>query len=324
MCITINILLFIQVRSFPEIDYIEEETMATGDQNPSLPWHMDRTDERRYPLDQSYQPIGNGEGVDIYVLDSGVNYFHSEFENRAKFPGYDPMDVFESELPSRFGQDCHGHGTHVASLAAGRTFGTARKASIYSVRVLNCENFGPWTTVLDGLDYVARVIQERDRPAVVSMSLSGGFMQSVNTAVQSLHARGIPVIVAAGNSQADSCPRTPAGSPYVITVAGSADGDGIYTFTNHGPCVDIFAPGQSILAADHTCSSCSKFLSGTSMSTPKVSGVVAIHLQREPWLTVEDIRDRLTGDSTKGALNLGPLPAETREITPNRLLYISG
>ena len=61
--------------------------MATGDQDPALPWHVDRTDQRRLPLDRLYQPIGDGEGVDVYILDSGVNYRHEEFENRAKYAG---------------------------------------------------------------------------------------------------------------------------------------------------------------------------------------------------------------------------------------------
>ena len=232
--------------------------------------------------------------------------------------------MFEGTSPPRLGLDCHGHGTHVASLAGGKTFGTAKKATIYSVRVLNCENFGPWTTVLDGLDYVSRVVQERNRPAVISMSLGGGFTQSVNTAVRNVNALGIPVIVAAGNHQGDSCPRSPAGSPFVITVGGSANGDRIYTFTGFGPCVDIFAPGSSILAADHTCVTCSKFLSGTSMSTPMVSGVAAIHLQREPFLTPAELRDRLTGGSTKGALNFNGIPVDFRASTPNQLLHITG
>ena len=159
----------------PEIDYIEEETMATGAQ---LPWHLDHIDQWSRPHDQFYHPIGDGEGVDIYILDTGVDYNHNEFENRAKYAGYDPMDVYRSD--ARIGTDCNGHGTHIASIAAGRTYGVAKKANIYSIRVLDCDNSGAWSTVLEGMDYAAQVIEERGRLAVVSMSLGGNKTQTVS------------------------------------------------------------------------------------------------------------------------------------------------
>ena len=293
--------------------------MAHGDQ---LPYHVDRIDQLTLPLDNLYRPFGNGEGVDIYILDSGVRYDHDEFERRAKYPGYDPTDNFEST--SRRGLDCHGHGTHVASLAAGKTFGVARGANVYSVRVLDCSNAGPWSVVLDGLDYVTRVIAQRMRPAVVSMSLSGGFTRSVNDAIQTVHSRGITVVVAAGNQFGDACQRTPASSPYAITVAGSASGDGIYGFTNYGRCVDIFAPGSNIQGADRQCGSCSKVISGTSMSTPMVSGACAIHLQREPLLRPDALKTRLVDTAVAGRLDLRSIPADFRSSTPNRQLYITG
>lgn len=308
-----------QIRSTPEIEFIEEETMARGDQ---LPYHIDRIDQVALPLDNSYQPLGSGEGVDIYILDSGVRYDHGEFENRAKYPGYDPTDNFEAT--SRRGLDCHGHGTHVASIAAGKTYGVARGANVYSVRVLDCTNAGPWSVVLDGLDYVTRVITERKRPAVVSMSLSGGFTRSVNEAIQTVHSRGITVVVAAGNQFADACQRTPASSPYTITVGGSASGDGLYGFTNFGRCVDIFAPGSNIQGADRVCTSCSKVISGTSMSTPMVSGVAAIHLQREPLLTPDALRTRLIDTASANRLDFRSIPFNFRSSTPNRQLSMTG
>lgn len=301
------------------IDFIEEETMAHGDQ---VPVHLDRIDQTALPLDNSYQPIGTGKGVDIYILDSGLMYDHDEFENRAKYSGYDPTDNFGGTR--QLGLDCHGHGTHVASLAAGKIYGTAREATVYSVRVLNCDNEGPWSVILDGLDYMLRVTAERRRPAVVSMSLSGGYTRSVNDAIQTLHSKGVMIVVAAGNQFIDACQRTPASSAYALTVGGSAPGDGLYGFTNFGRCVDMFAPGTNIHGADRRCTSCSKVISGTSMSTPMVSGVAAIHLQREPMLTPDALKDRLIDTAIINHVDFRSIPSQYQFITPNRHIRVVG
>ena len=304
----------------PEIEYIEEETMATGDQS-TTPWYLDRL-QMRFPRDGEYQPIGNGSGVDIYILDTGINYNHTEFEGRALYSGYDPADnYYDMQL---YGEDCRGHGTHVSSIAAGMTYGVAKGARIYSVRVFNCTNPTPWSVIMDGIEHAGLVIPQRGRPAVVSMSFGGDVLQSANTIVENLIAQGIPVVVSAGSNRIDACLKTPASAPSVITVGGSSIGDGLYTETNYGSCVDIFAPGSSILGADYTCQNCSRFLSGTSFATPMVSGVVAIHLERNGSLTPPEVKARLINDATVNSLNFNSIPSSFRMATPNRLLYIDG
>lgn len=299
---------------------MEEETIARGSQQ--VPWHLDRIDQLELPLDQKYLPIAGGSLVDLYILDSGINFAHEEFESRAKYSGYDPMDVHLQE--NRRGSDCHGHGTHVASLAAGKTYGVAKGVRVYSVRVLDCDNSAPWSVVLSGIDHVSQVVAQRGRPAVVSLSLGGSYFRTVNDAMQELYNEGIFSASSAGNDQSDACQKSPASSSYTFTVAGSSISDGIYTFTNFGVCVDIFAPGQGVRGADHQCSTCSKVLSGTSMSTPIVSGVAAILLSLEPLLKPQALMDRLSGSAVENTLSFSSIPAAYRFQTLNKLLQVTG
>ncbi len=320
----------------PAVDYIEEEGFATGDTTGNvLQWHLDRLDQATYPLDLSYAPIGDGEGVDIYILDSGINFNHSEFDYRAKYVGYDPVDEYTlndvENLPDNYqrqnGRDCHGHGTHVASLSAGRTYGTAKKATVYSVRVLQCNNAAPWSIVLDGLDKVLEQAQRTKRPSVASLSLSGNFYRSVNDAVAGVVRGGVHVVVAAGNGGLDSCSLSPASSSSAITVGGSSNGDGFYLLgsgSNFGSCVDIFAPGETIVAADWKCKDCSKTLSGTSMATPIVSGVVAVHLSRHPMASPHQIKQKLIDEALLGVLSFDGVIDSFHENTANRLLHMNG
>ena len=249
-------------------------------------------------------------------------YNHEEFGNRAKFSGYDPMDEFLNE--TWHGGDCHGHGTHVASNAAGVKYGVAKKATLYSVRVLDCNNRGAWSVILYGMDHAMQIIAERKRPAIVSMSLAGPSTRFVNEAVNILHSSGIPVVVAAGNNDLDACRFSPASAPNAITVGASADGDELPYFTNYGSCVDIFAPGADILGASHRCSDCSQIWDGTSFACPLVSGAAAILLQQQPLLTPDEIFKQLVSLSTNNALNFSTIPFPYSELTPNRALYIPG
>lgn len=302
--------------------------MAFATQDTNLPWYLDRlhqqTSNRR--LDYHFAPMDTGEGVDIYILDTGINYNHDEFEGRAKFGGYDPVDSYHDDEPPQRGSDCQGHGTHVSSLAGGKTYGVARKANLFSVRVLDCNNFAPWSVVIDGIDYTARTVMERKRPAVVSLSLGGYYQQAANDAVDKFRELGIPVVVAAGNGKISACRTSPASSHTVITVGATNSSDNLYwyensnTGSNYGPCVDIFAPGDYIVAANHSCNSCSKVLSGTSMAAPLVSGIVALYLQRQPLLSPDQIKEKLTSCALKDVLKFDQLQNDESRVTTTNLL----
>ena len=165
------------------------------------------------------------------------------------------------------------------------------------------------------------------RPAVITMSLSGSYHQSVNDAITALHRKNIPVVTVAGNGETDCCSRSPASSAHAITVAGTRLGDGLYRAgqgTNFGRCVDVFAPGEMVTGASHVCWNCSKKLSGTSMAAPIVAGIVAIHLGRAPLMTARQVKERIVNDSLVGVVSFQGMPSNYRPLTPNLLAQVPG
>ena len=243
-------------------------------------------------------------------------------EGRAKYSGYDPIDNYNDT--NLEGRDCHGHGTHVASLAVGNVSGLARCATVYSVRVLDCNGRGPYSVIIDGLNYAALRIKDSNRPAVIVMSLGGSFSSSLNQVVTNVVNQGIPVVTSAGNNRGNACTRSPASNPGVITVAGTTIGDFINYNTNAGSCVDIFAPGAYVTAASHTCSTCSctKVVSGTSMAAALVSGAVALLLEKDPLFFPSNISDKLKENCLKNAINFIFLENSYKSNTNNCFLHI--
>ncbi|XP_077998758.1 extracellular serine proteinase-like [Glandiceps talaboti] len=298
------------IRAYSEVDYIEADTVIHAYDyvhEDVGSWGLDRIDQRNLPLDDNYNPAGDGTGVDVYIFDTGIRYDHEEFEGRAK-PFF---DAFEEPAPNG---DCHGHGTHCAGTIGGRTYGVAKNVNLWGVRILNCNGTGSSLHTLIGMEEVYAVAST---PAVISMSIGGNFSATINLAVNFLADAGFTIVVAAGNSNGPACTESPASSPQVITVASSGNTDEISWFSNYGECVDIFAPGERITSAYISSPTSLAVLSGTSMATPHVSGAAAIVLQLNPSLSPEEVKQVVMSSATPCHIT-----GDIKESV-NLLLYIS-
>ena len=313
-----------KISKMQEVSFIERDKLVRGASRDHLSWALDRLDQRWLPLDQYYQPTGTGAGVDVYVVDSGINYSHKEFQGRAFFTGFDRVP---GENKSRSGSDCHGHGTHVASVIGGRKYGVAKNVTLYSARVINCYRQGYVSDLFNALRLVAQRIIHNRRPAVINLSLITGRSPYIDGAMETLYKWGIPVVAGAGNGGNDACNYSPANSKYVLTVAVSSSDDTPYltrSGTNFGRCVDIFAPGENVLGASLRCNHCSKTSSGSSMATAIVSGVLALYLEREPSLTVQQLFDKVLNDSTNGVIDMtvDGVPGQLKNQTTTKLVNV--
>ncbi|WKD34032.1 S8 family peptidase [Streptomyces xanthophaeus] len=292
------------------VQSVPRPSNAPGTRAPSNSWGQDRIDQEKLPLDNSFTVEGNGAGVTAYILDTGIDYQHAEFggpdATRATF-GFDAVD------DGRNGQDCQGHGTHVAGTVAGATYGIAKKASLVSVRVLGCDGTGTWSGIIAGLDWVAKNAKQ---PAVLNASLGGERSDAVNNAADAVTDAGVLPVVAAGNSAKDACGVSPASAGKVFTVAASNQWDEETSFSNWGQCVSVYAPGEAIVSAKLGGGSVA--LNGTSMAAPHAAGVAVLYKGKNPKATPEEIAEFLESESTKDVLSsLSP-------ASPNKLLFTAG
>jgi subtilisin family serine protease len=258
-------------------------------------WGLDRTDQRALPLDGQIARAGSGAGVNVYVIDTGVYASNAEFAGRV-VPGYTAVS------DGRGTTDCHGHGSHVAGTVAGNTFGFANQATIVPVRVLDCFGSGSTSGVIGGINWMINH-HVAGQPAVANLSLGGAYDYATNDAIERAVADGITVVVAAGNESTDSCSKSPASAPNAITVGATASDDSRAFYSNFGACIDIFAPGSSIISAGISSTTATAQMSGTSMASPHVAGVAAIILGNAKGLSPAQVDARLTADASVGIVS---------------------
>ncbi|MFF6846280.1 S8 family peptidase [Streptomyces antimycoticus] len=271
------------------------------------PWGLDRIDQPDRPLDGAYTaPGGGGRGTTIYVIDSGVRTSHEDFGGRAR-SGWDFVD------DDPVAEDGNGHGTHVAATAAGTRYGVAKKAAIVAVRVLDDRGEGTIAQVLAGMDWVLRHAR---RPAVVNLSLGSAAATPLpewDAAVRTGIAAGLVFTVAAGNQDRPAASFSPGRVPGALTVGSTDRADRRSGFSNWGPGIDLFAPGDRIVSASNAGDTATRTLSGTSMAAPHVAGAAALYLAGHRFATPAQVGAALIAGASRGRVR------DAGAGSPNRL-----
>ncbi|OAA36079.1 subtilisin-like serine protease PR1H [Metarhizium rileyi] len=336
-----------KVRNHPDVEYVERDTIARilrpvsseesvqedckPETEKSAPWGLARVSHRESlsfgTWNKYLYAAEGGEGVDAYVIDTGTNTEHVDFEGRAKWGKTIPTGDAD--------EDGNGHGTHCSGTIAGKKYGVAKKANVYAVKVLRSNGSGSMSDVVKGVEFAAtqhgkQVQSAKDgkrkgfKGSVANMSLGGGLSPSLDAAVDAAVEAGIHFAVAAGNDNADACNYSPAHAKYPVTVGASTMDDSRAYFSNFGKCTDIFAPGLNIQSTWIGSKYAVNTISGTSMASPHICGLLAYYLSLQPAsdseysvapITPKKLKDTLIEISTRDVLS--DIPKDT----PNKLAW---
>ncbi|ORX82452.1 subtilisin-like protein [Basidiobolus meristosporus CBS 931.73] len=295
-----------------DVEYIEAEQVFTisGSQSSPPSWGLPRVSQRaRNPNAPYTYPDNAGSGVDVYIIDTGINVRHSDFGGRASLP----VSFINGEAVD----DLNGHGTHVAGTVGGTAYGVAKKVNLIGVKVLSGAGSGSTSGIIAGVNWVAQRARSSGRRSVANMSLGGGNSEALKAAVNAAVQAGVSFIVAAGNESQDACNVSPANASGAFTVAATTVSDTAASFTNYGQCVNIAAPGKDITSAWIGGTTATNIISGTSMASPHVAGVAALYLAQGDVATPQSVYNALSARATKNIIT------GLRSGTPNLLVYNS-
>lgn len=300
--------------------YDIEEDQQVNLESVSVPWHLDRIARKKLPLNNSF-PFSNKHSchansdvtIDTYIVDTGIQIEHPQFENRATW-GANFADDQDT--------DCNNHGTHVSGLIGSKDYGACVDANLIAVKVLDCDGSGTLSGVIKGIEWVflqhleKSKAQQKTVKSIINMSLGGGFSKAVNKAVDTCINKNnhFYIVVAAGNENKDACLSSPASAASAITVMASDSEDNNAWFSNWGPCADIYAPGVNLLS---TIPGGTDVYSGTSMASPVVAGVLNHYIDLYPQHNQEQMRSILEKLSSKNVIN------SKKQNTKKNLIYLS-
>ncbi|XP_048208081.1 proprotein convertase subtilisin/kexin type 9-like [Perognathus longimembris pacificus] len=319
-----------------EVKFIEEDSFAFAQSHLWSPHHISslwnhfvsvmwNTRRVSSELDQlkSFNHSNKDNPVEVYLMDTGIRPSHQEIKDRVTIPNFErvPKECLSTSIP-RTEDNCESHGTHLAALVSGQSVGVAKNINIHSLHVLNCQGKGTVSKILMGLEFIwKKLVSKPSKRMVVLLPLVSGYSRSINRACKRLARAGAVLVAAAGNFQSNACAYSPASSPEVITVGAVNFQNQPFTQgwqgTNYGSCVDIFAPGKSIVSAANDCDICYAMKSGTAQAAAHVAGIAALMLTAQPNLTVAEVRQRLIHYSVSNAINDTWFPEEERVMTPN-------
>lgn len=299
----------------------------------NAPWGLARISHRHSltlgTFSKYLYSANGGEGVDVYVIDTGTNTEHVDFEGRAHWGKTIPAN--DDDV------DGNGHGTHCSGTIAGKKYGVAKKAHVYAVKVLNSNGSGTMSDVVKGVEWTVNHHLEQVKAAKegkgrkgfkgssANMSLGGGKSIALELAVNAAVGEGIHFAVAAGNDNQDSCKYSPAAAESAVTVGASTLADERAYFSNYGKCNDIFAPGLNILSTWTGSKYATNTISGTSMASPHIAGLLAYLLSLQPAqdsaysveeLTPKKLKAFLLDIGTPGSLT--DVPKSTKNVCYDR------
>ena len=321
------------ISDLPEVAFVEQDSIVkamNSKEEDQAPWGLARVSHREKLGLSNYNKYlydsEGGEGVTAYIVDTGIYVDHEDFGGRAVWGKTMPLgDVDE---------DAHGHGSHCAGTIGGNKYGIAKKAKLVAVKVLGSDGSGSMSDVIGGVEYVvsSHKAEQKSNPkhkgSTANMSLGGGKSPSLDIAVNAATKAGVHFAVAAGNEDQDACNVSPAGAEGAVTVGATNVGDVRAYFSNWGRCVDIFAPGVNILSVGTDSPTSSALMSGTSMASPHIAGLLTYFVSLQPStdseyavrgeLTTSELKKHLIAFGTNGVI------ADLDAASPNILAFNGG